>query len=1153
MNRVNLAQLFSLAVLSALAGCSGGGSETGALKTGGDFVVLQTEPLNNGQLFLNDPIRIDFSNKVDLSTVDLTTFSFQVFDQIGNPVSEPVAGNFQLATSPGDADPGRRLLFVPRFPTNDTFDNGGFRPGRTYLVQLVGGSAVNGTVVRDQGGKPLERAFSFRCATADGATPSQLFRNTVPGGPRRVALQVSPTPDASGVVLNKLGAPPVEVRLVFDQALNPNSNNVPTAVETNPLLRSPNARGRAFLEYDDPVLGVNTWIPADAELESNGLDGSTLVLRPVGVLPNNATVRVIVESTLEDISGESNVSNAAYERIFGTFQTRRSYEQQFDAVVDSFEDAAAIDFEAPFAEPVAEVGPGYIKAGFEFEGTATTIEYEPTLRDTILNTDFTQVVPKTGVPYNVSGGVFNFKNVRIPPGVTVQGQGTNPMVFLVSGSFVVEGKLSVRGGDGELVTSSATANLPKAGGAGVCAGGDGGAGSPSATQRDVQGATGKGPRQSAGGGGIGGRLACVTGCSRGSGGGGGSLATQGDPNYKQKTIAAGAGPGNPPNPQPIFQQQAGIGGNGCDGASGSLTRTLSGGIAGPIVFTDARADNNFWGSAINVTNNLRITGELSTPVGGGGGGGGGDLSYNSSCSTEDLNFQNDSCGGGGGGGGGVLVVKALGPIIVAETGQITADGGHGGGGEQGGSSSRGGGGGGGAGGMVVLMSATRIEINARGANSLYTYAQNNYDFSVSADGGICRTGTFGTPVVLGKYPASGQAVLAGSSYDSRPLGGLGGMGIVQLMAPPGENADGSNTVLDDNIRIFRAGLELSGTSNPTKQSVLAWRGFPNNLGQLVDDFGVQTNVGDNEGDIRPSPVLMPVPFSSKTRLRSKWIDTGSSVRRALLADDGLPRGIVEAAGALAGPTYSFDGIDTTTGYAVFDTAGANSENAKVVYPAVGAQTGILSKDANASYLGQPAYRIELDAPTLGDVVDRYTQYDAEMLDANGATLWRKADGTVTTDAELGIEIVSYRILTHTNRVLTVATEGGSLPAEAARVQLRAKFFKVMTNDREGLGGTYPASVGQTRVPLSNVRIGFAFHQDPANPSAQRYPAQQGSYVYDLSDPAVQETIRQLHARFVQWDVFFDCNFKSQPSDLPPAFGPGSPLPEVHFLRLPFRF
>ncbi len=45
---------------------------------------------------------------------------------------------------------------------------------------------------------------------------------------------------------------------------------------------------------------------------------------------------------------------------------------------------------------------------------------------------------------------------------------------------------------------------------------------------------------------------------------------------------------------------------------------------------------------------------------------------------------------------------------------------------------------------------------------------------------------------------------------------------------------------------------------------MQWRGFPNNFGQGVDDNGVVINPtnADNEGDIRPAPVLLPTPFSS---------------------------------------------------------------------------------------------------------------------------------------------------------------------------------------------------------------------------------------------------------------------------------------------------
>jgi hypothetical protein len=79
------------------------------------------------------------------------------------------------------------------------------------------------------------------------------------------------------------------------------------------------------------------------------------------------------------------------------------------------------------------------------------------------------------------------------------------------------------------------------------------------------------------------------------------------------------------------------------------------------------------------------------------------------------------------------------------------------------------------------------------------------------------------------------------------------MGIVQLAAPSGSNQDGTNTVLDDNIVLRANGVVLTGAQ---KRNYLAWRGYRNAQGTLVDDFGVPTNIGGNEGDIRPAPVLL---------------------------------------------------------------------------------------------------------------------------------------------------------------------------------------------------------------------------------------------------------------------------------------------------------
>jgi hypothetical protein len=235
-------------------------------------------------------------------------------------------------------------------------------------------------------------------------------------------------------------------------------------------------------------------------------------------------------------------------------------------------------------------------------------------------------------------------------------------------------------------------------------------------------------------------------------------------------------------------------------------------------------------------------GELPTFVGGAGGGGGGDRAVQ--C-LGNPNWIADNKGGGGGAGGGALVVLAGGRIVI--NGRITANGGHGGGGEQAGSNNQGGGGGGGSGGMLALYSYTYIEIAARGE----TYANNDFDFALSADGGIGRQGPFTGNPIDGKYPPP-----AAAAFDFAGAGGFGSLGVIQLATRiDGSNSDGTNTIFDDNVHFVRNGQRLTGA---TKQRYLAWRGFLDASGVGVDDRGQPTAIGDNEGDMRPSPALLPL-------------------------------------------------------------------------------------------------------------------------------------------------------------------------------------------------------------------------------------------------------------------------------------------------------
>ena len=441
-------------------------------------------------------------------------------------------------------------------------------------------------------------------------------------------------------------------------------------------------------------------------------------------------------------------------------------------------------------------------------------EWVAPLGDSVLSTSFQSLRAKSGRTVNVAGGVFVFKNVTIPSGATVKGVGPNPMIWVVTGDLIVDGELDVDGSDARHVETLNAGNFPAPGGMGGAAGGRGGAGSPSTTTSSPSGQVGFGPYDFPGLGGRGGGLSIAAALPAhvGSGGGGGVFTTVGDA-----------------SPRSLFiPQTSGTGGDGLD----SVGRLL-GGSAGSAIFVDRDDENDFWGVGFDVARSRFVVGELPLLVGGSGGGGGGDRSMPNSV------FTMDARGAGGGGGGGCLILYAEGRVIVR--GKVHADGGSGGGGEEAGSCRKGGGGGGGSGGMLVLAAHGGIEVHVKGE----TYEKGDYDYALSADGGIGRNSSFNATGFESKYLAT----------TPRPnAGGWGGLGLLQLIAPTGNNSDGTNTRLDDGITLVRNNVTLSGAE---KQRYLAWKGWKNASGVRVDDSGSPIPA-TRGGDFRPQPLLLPL-------------------------------------------------------------------------------------------------------------------------------------------------------------------------------------------------------------------------------------------------------------------------------------------------------
>lgn len=881
------------------------------------------------------------------------------------------------------------------------------------------------------------------------------------------------------------------------------------------------------------------------------------------------------EATLQDIAGEANENEPAYDRVAFRFRTEEARAPQFDALVEDFASAENIDFEAAFLEPLAEIGPGSVRGAPVFPGSETARDYHPRSPEVLLNTDFTQITPVNGVPFDVAGGVFEFRNVTIPRGVRVTVSGTKSMIWRVTGDFVVEGELDLSGGPGQSVSFAFNPRPSAYGGVASCGGGSGGRSSPVEGDTSRQGEDGFGAYQEPGGGGIGGAHSCTRlACVRGGGGGGGSFATQGDPHYYLAWL------GTPPGLPTVG---LGRGGRMCGGTPPTGPQAP----AGALAFFDTRADNDFWGSGVDMRRGLRIAGELLVPRGGAGGGGGGDSGLRCPPNSE---YYLDSPGGGGGGGGGAILVQALGRVVIRANGVIRASGGNGGGGAEAGTNGNAGGGGGGSGGMVVLMAAGGIHIAAHGDTysdgQITGNATGAYDFAVEADGGIGVREPFQGNWIGGKYPGRGGPD-RWQVFDVNPIGGFGGMGLVQFMTAPGENrsihdgGDGTNTRLDDHVFFYPDDARLDeGLASPnphaaagpafvglTKMRYLGWRGLIDEHGVGRDDLGEVVTLprgGHGEGDIRPAPILLPVPFGPLSRLRSRWIDTGATARREdPTGNEPAARTFVPYVdpreptnpftNLLAGPTYVFGGTvheaGEAQGYVRYRQTPSGVE--REVQDALPVALLVAAVTAEASWRGQPAYRVDLQSssPLLAPR-ERYVGYRAVL------------------QAQLGEPLDSYGIVWHDDRSLLLSPDAGPLPDRAVgRVQVQADFFGLAQTD----GETFRTSRFEQgrRVPTANVRIGFAFHVQPSRPRMvgardwNRVPRDPTAFLHSLdrARPDVMRELRELGkaegrtegATAVQYDLLFNAQF----SELPPGYlgsaAASAPRPVLHWLVLPFQF
>jgi hypothetical protein len=1086
----------AIALTSIFGACSKSGDNTASATFTG--ATMLPGPL----AYLDSTLYVVFADELDPDTVNEQSVQLLAVGGTGRGI--PVRGIWRVG-SLGTGTSRNTIEFEPDLPNATPMrTSGGLQPDTSYELRITGGPVHN--AVQTQDGRRLKDSLLYTFLTRSGLA-SQRYEHNLEGGPRLVDAVPSPRDAEGNWHLGRSNEGAV-LRMVFDQPLDPSEENLP---------RSPSAsaRGPIALLYDDPEYGPDTWIPCDIELERNAVLGTTVALHPRGVLPSAANLRITISGGLRDLFGEDrNTPGAA---VAGTIATETAYEPQFDAVAFDFAQNMTLG-DPDFAEVPAVIANGALRVPDTFPALEGVGDWSPHGTETLLRTDVQTLQYEYGAARTFEGGVLHMKNLHIHAGQVVRGTGPNPLVLVVDGDAVIDGLLSVSGADAQQFLlgqyrGPGDWSLPGSGSGGsggtaVVPGPTGGPGGSNgghlpATASLEATVDGSSPSAAPGAGGIGGPHGCDD-CTRSAGGGGGSMATAGDPWFPSP---AGSGT--------QFVQRRGDGGYGCSGNSGAISRILAGGSAGEGVFRNADANDDCWGEVYVPWLGQRRTGELPNPVGGAGGGTGGSYPWDGTCTTTPFFYR----GADGGGGAGVIVLQVRGTLTVGPTGHIEANGGNG---------TRRlyyysdeiGGGGAGAGGMIVLMAGRAIVLHAHGE----TFANRDYDFALSADGGICRPGARSSLVLPSKYPANGSPTFSGSTYDFEPLGGFGGLGVIQLMVPPGsDNADGTNTVLDDAITIVRNGIPLQGTE---KQRFLGWRGFQSEYGIYLDDFGMPTDTIGGQGDMRPDPLLMPVPYASqgRARARSTWLPLSGLARRSVPAPDGQPRAVV-------GEPLIFGNHARTDGWLPFGngllTAIAGGEEL-LAQPAT-----IESLAVDTTTFDRPVYAVKL-AATL-------PQTERDAYASTVAHLTRIAGGSVAR----------LRVIGNTSDTLYLEVQS-ALPGVATHVQLHAFHAELAT--------PVPASylgANATLVPRANAQIGFAFHRDPANARTtgldpNRFPAQTGTFLFDLAAPSTRSALQAFGATAMQWDALLEGEYRSEPADAPPPADANSAIGLRRFW-LPVRF
>ena len=482
-----LGALFCLPFM-AISGCFSDSLAPGAGATAGAFEVVGINVPPYDLWELNREIRIELNHPIDPDSIGFDSIVIAPVDSAMG--GAPVTGSFSLDAASGN----RIVIFHPTCPTDDLWTNGAFMPGGVeYRVATPVQNSFGQNVLRDTGGHFLTLGIERRFYTPTPPTQN-LF----------IDFNSSP-PAVSSIVwperLNFYTDREPEVQIQFDQSIDGRESNLNTL--------------RVHIQYSDDTL-TNDPTPKFTQLnelsgelyliENCTEAGSIAAFQISGILPPDHGLRLVVESTFADISGQVNQS-AWYSAVHETPTLTEVYTatttagwQETDDTVDEFsdffDDTTWIDFDAEIVMPPAEFLDGKFRASFDFPGQYVSQDYDFYLEGEggeILTDGLFIFSDSNNRTFTVYNGVLYVDDFELAAGTLLRGRGGNPLIIYAQGEVEIYGVFDVGGNDSHWPTSLNSPQFPVGPVKGECGGGIGGMASKATSAATYRGDPGDGP------------------------------------------------------------------------------------------------------------------------------------------------------------------------------------------------------------------------------------------------------------------------------------------------------------------------------------------------------------------------------------------------------------------------------------------------------------------------------------------------------------------------------------------------------------------------------------------------------------------------------------------------------------------------------------